>query len=294
MTFKIFSYAIRGLLFVVTPCVFSNDRTAESYTLINGELSGQIHRIEPEVSSSEWLVRAHLQHFTHDQPWHLKLPLALEFSLAAETSPEESDQLRLDNANITLNLMSQTIAIIGRHKVDGRLNQMFEESLSKNDQLRHSIQYTDGLALRHRWSILDQQLIMEYDHDRREWMPHYQGKFGVNGYGYAKVDWQGKNTDDKSAEDSPTTLSLHAQYAIKPLPGAIVWHWQRQYSKTERRGQFSLIWQSFVPQHSIGYRHSELLNQDTWRYLWRPSPTLGLHADFVTHRQYGIGANWSF
>lgn len=204
--------------------------------------------------------------------------IQLNSTLAVDVHSQSSpDTLRLESLNLYHNLNQNFAFRLGRQQFNAPLNDLFQYSLSKNDQIRNEVRYSDGINLQHRLGILDQRFLVNYSEEQDEWYEHYQLRIGALGYGYGKINF------DAEQEDK-LTLSLYAQKAWRPIPGSFSWHFQhrRNYDADKTSAetinwQHSIIWRDFlsailipsVNHHDIGYLRKEengMIN--SWLYQW--------------------------
>jgi len=267
----------------------ASDISAQALLQLEAQSSEQIN----DGNNQQLLTRFEINNYSFAE-------LQLQTGIAADVhSEQQADVLRFYKLNVLGHLNQNLAYQFGRFIIEEELNDLFQYSLAKNDQIKDQILYSQGLALKHRLGIIDQQALLDYDDENQEWNKHYQLRIGALGYGYGKINLDDEITN-KSDHLKKATLTLYAQKSLPYIPGSVSWHYQFSHNVNTNDNllkddywQQSIIWRGFISSyanasHDIGFnRLSEQTITDRWRYsYYHPSGwEIALQRNYVHQQQ---------
>lgn len=252
---------------------------------LNDQLSLEGHQRITLIQQDDKVTWQFAPEMVLSQPMLTRSQLQLSARLRLQ---EEDSDLTLNGLNITTALSPYWSIITGRQSISYIQADLFERSLSSNDQQTQPINYvaksrfnySQGIQIKHRLAFIEQQLFIRQNkyshstgleteledaslnpHPNTQFKPedpsiHYHLSVGVPGYIAGPLNITLESQEDLQGENRLRAMvGAAVQLPIKIAPGD--WQWAFQYAtelsgNKSRAWQTSLAWLGFIPKHKLG------------------------------------------
>lgn len=262
----------------------------------------------------------------NDQHWQLLPEFSLTHNAGSNSKVRLGTKLNLQKANsdVVLNTLSLTTSpspfwsiSLGRQKIQYTQADLFQSSLSSNDERYDHLNYSQGLLATHRLAFIEQTFFIrqlkQSDSESAQQLEqndtsyHYQISLGIPGYLVGPLNLTLES--QKNVQSDETLRGMISSALQLPMP--IIrghWQWSFQYASefenTEQIAwQTSLSWLGFIPQHKVGilWAHTDAswlysddfknnTNQVELRYQWIKNQSFNLEFNIsrISDNESGI------